>query len=130
MGAEKPSMSPNFGCFTQTIDKVSHLAAKKFRIATTKRWEAALRTMQGSCLVTTEHTMKALHQFRISLIALALASFGAHAASFSEADKDGDGALTLAEAQAAGLSDIADNFKKLDTDKDGKLSKAELKANR
>jgi Ca2+-binding EF-hand superfamily protein len=74
--------------------------------------------------------MKALHKVRIILVTLALVSAGSQAASFTEADKDGDGALSLAEAQAAGLSDIAGNFKQLDTDKDGKLSKAELKANR
>lgn len=64
--------------------------------------------------------------------ALGLAIYGGYAlaATFSEADKNGDGYLTLQEAQAAGLNDIVANFKNLDTNKDGKLSKEELKANR
>lgn len=52
------------------------------------------------------------------------------AATFSEADANADGQLSLEEAQKANLSDLASNFKKLDSDKDGFLSKAELKANR
>ena len=52
------------------------------------------------------------------------------AATFAEADKNGDGKLSLEEAQAANLQDVVANFKKIDTDHDGFLSKAELKANR
>ena len=51
-------------------------------------------------------------------------------ATFAEADKNGDGKLSLEEAQAANLQDVVANFKKIDTDHDGFLSKAELKANR
>ena len=54
----------------------------------------------------------------------------AYAATFAEADKNGDGKLSLEEAQAANLQDVVANFKKIDTDHDGFLSKAELKANR
>lgn len=54
----------------------------------------------------------------------------AYAATFAEADSNGDGKLSLEEAQAANLQDVANNFKKIDTDRDGFLSKAELKANR
>ena len=52
------------------------------------------------------------------------------AASFSDADKNGDGALTVEELKAAGMDDLVTKFKTLDTDKDGKISKAEAKANR
>lgn len=63
---------------------------------------------------------------------LGVSLFGAHAmaASFSDADKNGDGALTVDELKAAGMEDLATKFKTLDTDKDGKMSKAEAKANR
>ncbi len=54
----------------------------------------------------------------------------AYAATFAEADSNGDGKLSLEEAQAANLQDVVSNFKKIDTDRDGFLSKAELKANR
>ena len=74
--------------------------------------------------------MNTLNKIRVTALALALTSVYASAATFSEADKNGDGMLTLTEAQDAGLTDIATNFKTIDTDKDGKLSKAELKANR
>ena len=54
----------------------------------------------------------------------------AYAATFAEADTNGDGKLSLEEAKAANLQDVVTNFKKIDTDRDGFLSKAELKANR
>lgn len=54
----------------------------------------------------------------------------AYAATFAEADSNGDGKLSLEEAQASNLQDVVSNFKKIDTDRDGFLSKAELKANR
>jgi Ca2+-binding EF-hand superfamily protein len=65
-----------------------------------------------------------------SLLGMALISTNAMAATFSDADKDGDGALTLTELKAAGMDEYAANFKNLDVDKDGKVSKAEFKANR
>jgi Ca2+-binding EF-hand superfamily protein len=46
---------------------------------------------------------------------------------FTAADKDRDGALTLAEAQA-GAPKIAEKFSSLDTNSDGKLSAAEFDA--
>lgn len=64
------------------------------------------------------------------LLSLALIGGVAIAASFSDADKDGDGMLTIGELKAAGMDDYAAKFSALDTDKDGKLSKAEAKANR
>lgn len=74
--------------------------------------------------------MNTLNKIRVAALALALTSVYASAATFSEADKNGDGALTLAEAKDAGLTDLVTNFKTIDTNNDGKLSKAELKANR
>ena len=49
-------------------------------------------------------------------------------AQFNAADKDSDGALTRAEAQAAGLTRIVDNFDRLDADKDGKVTREELRS--
>ena len=46
------------------------------------------------------------------------------------ADKDGDGAISKAEADAAGMKRLSANFDKLDTNKDGKLSRDEMKAAR
>ena len=66
----------------------------------------------------------------LTLIAGMAVGSVAYAASFAEADSNGDGKLSLDEAQAANLQDVANNFKKIDTDRDGFLSKAELKANR
>ncbi len=77
--------------------------------------------------------MKSKWLKRATLLALATgAVFGAvaYAATFAEADTNADGKLSLDEAKAAKLQDVADNFKKIDTDRDGFLSKAELKANR
>ena len=65
-----------------------------------------------------------------SLLGMALISANAVAATLSDADKDGDGALTLTELKTAGMDEYAANFKNLDADKDGKVSKAEFKANR
>lgn len=47
-------------------------------------------------------------------------------AKFKAADKDGDGKLTLAEAQA-GMPRVAKNFDKLDADKKGYLTLDQLK---
>ena len=77
--------------------------------------------------------MKSKWLKRATLLALATgAVFGAvaYAATLAEADTNADGKLSLDEAKAAKLQDVADNFKKIDTDRDGFLSKAELKANR
>lgn len=49
-------------------------------------------------------------------------------ARFTSADADGDGALSLKEAQAAGLSRIVDNFDRLDANKDGKVTRGEIRA--
>ena len=65
-----------------------------------------------------------------TLFGITLMGANAMAATFSDADKDGDGALTLSELKAAGMDEYAANFKNLDADKDGKVSKAEFKANR
>jgi Ca2+-binding EF-hand superfamily protein len=46
---------------------------------------------------------------------------------FAAADKDGDHALDLAEAQVA-FPKVAENFKTLDKDNDGKLTPEELRA--
>lgn len=43
------------------------------------------------------------------------------------ADKDGDGAISKAEADAAGMTRLSKNFDKLDTNKDGKLTRDEMK---
>lgn len=46
---------------------------------------------------------------------------------FMAADKDGDGALSRAEAEAAGLSRITDNFDRLDSNRDGKVTLDEMR---
>ena len=74
--------------------------------------------------------MNTLKLFKLVLGSALLVSVSAMAATFAEADVNGDGKLSLEEAQKAGLRDLASNFKALDLDKDGFLSKAELKANR
>lgn len=49
-------------------------------------------------------------------------------AQFSSADKDGDGALSKAEAQNAGMGRVVENFDRLDANKDGKLTRDEIRA--
>ncbi|KIF82937.1 hypothetical protein TSA66_22305 [Noviherbaspirillum autotrophicum] len=49
-------------------------------------------------------------------------------AQFSSADKDGDGALTKAEAQSGGMNHVVENFDRLDVNKDGKVTRDELRA--
>ncbi len=49
--------------------------------------------------------------------------------SFSTTDKDGDGAITLAEAQA-GMPKLADKFASVDSNSDGKVSADEFKAHK
>ena len=44
------------------------------------------------------------------------------------ADKDGDGALSRAEAEAADMSMLSRNFEKLDRNKDGKLTTDEMRS--
>lgn len=74
--------------------------------------------------------MNASKLFKLALGSALLVSMSAMAATFAEADVNGDGKLSLDETKKAGLTDMANNFKALDLDKDGFLSKAELKANR
>lgn len=47
---------------------------------------------------------------------------------FSAADRDGDGALTRAEAEAGHLGGIVDNFDRIDANKDGKVTRDEIRA--
>ena len=74
--------------------------------------------------------MNASKLFKLALGSALWVSVSAMAATFAEADVNGDGKLSLDETQKPGLTDMANNFKALDLDKDGFLSKAELKANR
>lgn len=53
---------------------------------------------------------------------------GKFAAQFKAADKDGDGALSKAEAQAAGMQRIVDNFERIDANGDGKVTHEEIRA--
>jgi Ca2+-binding EF-hand superfamily protein len=46
---------------------------------------------------------------------------------FRAADKNGDGALTREEANAAGLDRIAKHFEQIDANKDGKVTIDELR---
>src|SRR4029077_7233312 len=48
---------------------------------------------------------------------------------FRQADKDGDGALSKAEAEA-GMPRLAKHFDAIDADKDGKITQEELRAYR
>lgn len=43
------------------------------------------------------------------------------------ADKDGDGAISKAEADAAGMTRLSKNFDKLDANKDGRVTRDEMK---
>lgn len=52
------------------------------------------------------------------------------AARFKAADKDGDGALSLQEADAAAREKAAQMFERLDANKDGKLTQEEMRAGR
>jgi Ca2+-binding EF-hand superfamily protein len=74
--------------------------------------------------------MKTKTKIYAALIGLSLIGTYAIAANFSDADKNGDGALSIEELKAAGMDDMVAKFKTLDTDKDGKISKAEAKSNR
>ena len=74
--------------------------------------------------------MNASKLFKLALGSALLVSVSAMAATFAEADVNGDGKLSLDETKKACWTDLANNFKALDLDKDGFLSKAELKANR
>jgi Ca2+-binding EF-hand superfamily protein len=47
---------------------------------------------------------------------------------FEAADKNGDGALTKAEAEAAGMSRVVRHFDRIDGNKDGKITPDELRA--
>jgi Ca2+-binding EF-hand superfamily protein len=49
-------------------------------------------------------------------------------ARFVAADKNGDGALTRAEVDAAGMKRVSKNFDAIDANKDGKVTRAELAA--
>lgn len=49
-------------------------------------------------------------------------------AHFKAADKDGDGALSQQEAEAAAREKVARRFERLDADKDGKLTREEMRA--
>jgi hypothetical protein len=49
---------------------------------------------------------------------------------FKAADKNGDGALTKAEADAAGMKRLTKNFDAIDANKDGKVTPDEMKAYR
>lgn len=55
----------------------------------------------------------------------ALAKFSERVAA---ADKDGDGALTKDEAEAAGLSKIVKHFDRVDVNRDGKVAPEEVRA--
>lgn len=47
---------------------------------------------------------------------------------FKAADKDGDGALTRAEAESANLTRIVNHFDQLDANHDGKATRDEIRA--
>jgi Ca2+-binding EF-hand superfamily protein len=47
---------------------------------------------------------------------------------FKAADKDRDGILTRAEAEAAGMGRIVRHFDRIDGNKDGKVTRDELRA--
>ena len=47
---------------------------------------------------------------------------------FKAADKDGDGALTKAEAESAHLDRIVNHFDQIDANKDGKATRDEIRA--
>ena len=47
---------------------------------------------------------------------------------FNAADKDGDGALTRQEAEAAGMRHILESFDRIDANKDGKVTQEEIRA--
>lgn len=49
-------------------------------------------------------------------------------AQWQQADLDKDGQLSKAEAQAAGMKHLVDNFDAMDANKDGKVSDAEMRA--
>jgi hypothetical protein len=46
------------------------------------------------------------------------------------ADKDGDGAISKAEADAAGMKGLSKHFDKIDANKDGKITREEMRAAR
>ncbi len=50
------------------------------------------------------------------------------AEKFKAADKNGDGALTKAEAQSGNMPRLVNDFDKIDTNKDGKVTQEELRA--
>lgn len=47
---------------------------------------------------------------------------------FTAADKDGDGALTRAEAEAGRMGRIVEHFDRIDANRDGKVTREELRA--
>jgi Ca2+-binding EF-hand superfamily protein len=47
---------------------------------------------------------------------------------FKAADKNGDGALTKAEAESAGMGRVVRHFDRIDGNKDGKITPDELRA--
>jgi Ca2+-binding EF-hand superfamily protein len=49
-------------------------------------------------------------------------------ARFAKADTNKDGALSKAEAQAAGMNRLVENFDAIDTNKDGKITLEEMRA--
>ena len=55
---------------------------------------------------------------------------GDRAERFKKADTNGDGALSKAEVDAAGMKRLSANFDKIDANKDGKITREEMKAAR
>lgn len=115
-GMYRDGMPPMFEKFDTNHD--GKLSKDEVRAGVDKMFSEADTNKDG---VISKEEMKAHHQ------AIHEAMHGRMQERWKAADKDGDGALSRAEAEAAGMKRLSRDFDKLDKNKDGKLTPDEAR---